>query len=288
MEEIVHSLCPNLITNLYVMVDELLPVEEKPLGGRPKLMSDSELVTALIWNSLTVKSKTIVDLHKWLNFYHSNDFKKIPHYSAFERECLNIIPLLLFAIKSLLLDKTEIRFIDSTMLEVCKLQRADDHKVCRGIAAFGKNHQGWHYGFKLHASIDIHGRLCGLCFTPANIHDSRPEPVILNEHTKIAVGDGTYNGRAMNNYIFEEYGTIVIAPPHPKQNKKLITEWQLLLLQMRSKIECTFDFLKNHLNLVSSFPRSPRGYLFHYLRIILGYQVMTVWVFGITASWNLK
>jgi len=258
------------------MVDDLLPREEKPLGGRPKLLSDPELVTVLIWNCLTVRSKTMVDLHKWLLLYHHNDFKHIPHYSAFVDQCLSTIPLLIFSIGSLLLDKTAIRFMDSTMLEVCKKQRADDHKVCKGLAAWGKNYQGWHFGFKLHASIDIQGRLCGLYFTPADVHDSRPEPFILNEYCRIAVGDGAYGGRAMNNHIFEKYGAIVIAPPHPKQNKKLVAKWQQLLLEMRSKIECTFDYLKNHLGLVSSFPRSPRGYLFHWLRIILGYQMMTV------------
>lgn len=269
------SLCPNLITDLFVMVDDLLPKEEKH-AGRPSKMADSELVCALIWNSLTVRSKTIKDLHNWLMLYHQTDFKHIPRYSAFVNQCLNTIPQLMFAIKSLLLDKTAIRFMDSTMLEVCKYQRADSHKVCKKIAAFGKNYQGWHYGFKLHASIDIQGRLCGLYFTPANIHDSRPEPYILNKHTRIAIGDGTYGGKAMNDHIFEKYGTIVIAPPHPKQNKKLVAKWQQFLLNMRSKIECTFDYLKNHLGLVSSFPRSPRGYLFHYLRIILGYQVATI------------
>jgi hypothetical protein len=115
-----------------------------------------------------------------------------------------------------------------------------------------------------------------LAISPANEHDSRAEPYILNEYTKLAIGDGTYGGKAMNDHIFEQYGTIVIAPPHPKQNKKLMTRWQKLLLEMKSKIECTFDYLKNHLGLVSSFPRSPRGYLFHWLRIILGYQIMTV------------
>ena len=262
----------NFITDLFVVIDDLLPKEE--VGkGRPKLMQNSELITALIWNSLTVHSKTIVDLHKWLLLYHQNDFKKIPHYSAFERQCLNTIPLLIFTIRTLLLDKTSIRFMDSTMLEVCKLQRADDHKVCKGLAKFGKNWQGWHYGFKLHASIDAAGRFCGLAISPADTHDSRAEPYLLNKHTKLAVGDTTYGGKAMNDYIFEQYGTIVIAPPHPKQNKKLMTKWQQFFLNMRSKIEASFDYLKNHLGLVSSFPRSPRGYLFHWLRIILGYQM---------------
>jgi len=27
------------------------------------------------------------------------------------------------------------------------------------MATFGRNHQGWHYGFKLHVSVDLEGRL---------------------------------------------------------------------------------------------------------------------------------
>jgi hypothetical protein len=50
--------------------------------------------------------------------------------------------------------------MDSTMLEVCKLVRASRHRVALGIAAFGKNHQSWHYGFKLHAAINPQGQLC--------------------------------------------------------------------------------------------------------------------------------
>lgn len=264
------------ITDLYCLVDDLVPRSQKPLGGRPNLMTDSELITALVWNTLKIKSRTLKDLHQWLWDYHKSDFPKIPKYNGFIEQCQRVIPQLVFVIQSLLLNKTAIRFMDSTMLEVCKNQRAQDHKVCKGLAAWGKNHQGWHFGFKLHASIDIKGRLCGLCLTPADVHDSRPEPVLLNRYAKIAVGDSTYGGRAMNEYIFEQYGTIIIAPPHFKQNKKLMAKWQHFLLEMRSKIECTFDYLKNHLGLISSFPRSPKGYLFHWLRIILGYQMMTV------------
>lgn len=265
------------ITDLYVLVDDLVPKEEKKSsGGRPCKMSDSEMITTLIWSSLTTKQKTIKDIHNWLLLYHQNDFRHIPNYSAFVDHCLRLIPTLIFVIKTLLLDETSVRFMDSTMLEVCKLQRADDHKICKGLAAFGKNWQGWHFGFKLHASIDIVGRFCGLAISPANEHDSRAEPYLLNENTKLAIGDTTYGGQAMNDFIFERYGTIIIAPPHPKQNKKLISKWQQFFLNLRSKIEATFDYLKNHLNLVSSFPRSPRGYLFHWLRIILGYQIATI------------
>jgi len=180
-----------------------------------------------------------------------------------------------YAILEQLLSKdSPLRFVDSTMLPVCKLVRADHHKVARSIAKFGKNHQGWHYGFKLHASINHNGRLAGLALTPANVHDAQMMPSILNEKVKIAVGDTSYGASVMRRYLWETYGTFVLAYPHPKQNKKIMAYWQQVLLSLRPKIESVFDYLKEHLHLVSSFPRSVKGYLFHYLRVLLGYQIM--------------
>ena len=49
--------------------------------------------------------------------------------------------------------------------------------------------------------------------------------------------------------------------------------WQDALLSFRSKIESVFDYLKNHLHLVISFPRSVNGYLLQYVLVLIGYQV---------------
>ena len=65
-------------------------------------------------------------------------------------------PLMIFLLNDLL-QNDQLQFVDSTMLEVCTLKRADDHKVAKKLAKFGKNWQGWHYGFKLHATINIKG-----------------------------------------------------------------------------------------------------------------------------------
>jgi hypothetical protein len=146
--------------------------------------------------------------------------------------------------------------------------------VAKGIAQFGKNHQGWHYGFKLHASIDFEGRLSQVALTPANVYDAQMMPNILNEYAKVAVGDTLYGAKVMGKIIFERYGTIIIAPPFPKQRKKVMAKWQHDLLEYRSKIESVFDYLKEHLGLVSSFPRSIGGYLLHYLMVLVGYQVL--------------
>ena len=70
------SLQKHHITDLYVWVDDLLPKELKPLGGRPAILSDSELVTILLWNTIMVKQKTIRDIYQFINDYHKEEFPK--------------------------------------------------------------------------------------------------------------------------------------------------------------------------------------------------------------------
>jgi hypothetical protein len=219
-----------------------------------------------------VKQKTLRDVYEYSRIHLEGEFKNLPTYNAFLDQCHKITGILLFMLKKLLNTKSAIKFVDSTMLEVCKLQRADSHKVAKSIAAFGKNHQGWHYGLKLHAAFDINGFLCGFALTPANIHDAQALRVLSNKDTRIIIGDSAYLAKAMYEYIHERDGTIIITPPH-KQTKKIAAIWQNMLLNLRSKVESNFDILKNHLHLVSSFPRSVKGLLLHYARILLGYQV---------------
>lgn len=262
------------ITDVYCMVDDLVFEPLKPKGGRPPALSQSEVVTILIWNVLTVRQPTLKDLYAWIDRYHRLDFPTLPPYNRFVDHCHRSLPVLLMLLQQTLANDAPLKFVDSTMLEVCRLVRADRHKVCKNIANFGKNHQGWHYGFKLHASINAKRQLCGMLLSPANMHDAQAMPFILNHHTKIAVGDSAYGARVMGRHLFETYGTIVLAPPHYTQKRKILTSWQHKLLMLRPKIESVFGYLKQQLHLVTSFPRSIHGYLLHYIRILLGYQFL--------------
>lgn len=140
------------------------------------------------------------------------------------------------------------------------------------MAKFGKNHQGWHFGFKMHAAISFFKQLSSVVFTPANIDDAQTLPKLVKDYMKILVGDTIYGATMMRRYMWKTYHVLIIAPPYPQQKRKLASWWQVALLSMRSKIESVFDILKEHLHLVSSFPRSVAGYFVHYLRVLLGYQ----------------
>ena len=264
------------IISLYFWLDDLVPKPEKKTSGRPSILSDSELITILVWNTLAIKQKTLKDIYCWIKLDYRDEFPKLPTYAGFVQHAHRVLPLLILILNCLLDDQAGLKFVDSTMLEVCKLVRVETHKVAKDLAKMGKNHQGWHYGFKLHLAINHRRQLASLALTPADVYDAQVLPKLLNEYTKIAVGDSHYGASVMREYIFKTYGTVIIAPPHYKQRKKIMTPWQHKLLTMRPKIESVIDYLKEHLHLVSSFPRSVVGYLLHYVRILLGYQIMAI------------
>jgi hypothetical protein len=262
------------ITNLVGVVDTFLPRElPNPQGGRPVRLHRNEVVALLLFSSLTAPQRTLTGIYGWAQTNYYRKFQ-LPAYSTWMRKCHEALPAMLSLLDQLLVKDAPVRFMDSTMLEVCRLVRADRHKVAKGIAAFGKNHQGWHYGFKLHAAVNLSGQLCAVRFTPANEHDAQQIPYLVNDATRVAVGDGGYTAGVMSRKMWREHRTFVLSPPHPKQDRKVLERWQLLLLQARPKVECSFDYLKEHLFLASSFPRSVRGYFVHYVRILLAYQLL--------------
>jgi hypothetical protein len=141
--EVLHMRATPLhhIVNLYVWVCSVVPDEAKPRGGRPNLLRDSELLTLIIWNAVTeMFSPTLIHLYYWVRDYHLGRGKTIlhlPHYKGFVAQIHRIESKLQRLLQIVLVSTAPLRFMDSTMLPVCKL--ADRHKVAKGIAQFGKN-----------------------------------------------------------------------------------------------------------------------------------------------------
>ena len=279
-----NALRKDNIVDLFVWVEDNLPAElsysgSKQLGssdrsgGRPANLSVSETITILLFSSLTAHQKLLKGVWKWVITNHSDDFH-LPCYSKFVEHCHKSIPHLAYLLERTLEKDSPAVLMDSTMLPVCKLVRADRHRVARSIAEFGKNHQGWHYGLKLHVACNLKGKLSAVHLTPANFHDAQAIPKLVNDDTDIAIGDGGYNASVMRRQIWQKHGCFILAPPHFKQSKKVATKWQLAFLKIRPKVESVFDYLKEHLHIVTSFPRSLNGYLLNYLRNLLAYQVM--------------
>ena len=262
------------ITKLLAVVDVYLPRPAvNPLGGRPVILECNECITLLLFSSMVAPQRTLKGVYTWAQAFYYRRFT-LPSYKSWVRKCHQALPNMWQLLDRLLVKDTALRFVDSTMLQVCRLIRANRHQVARGAAAFGKNWQGWHYGWKLHAACNSNGQLAAVFFTPASAADSQQLPQLVNDATRVAVGDGGYTASVMGRKMWREHHTVILSPPHPKQRKKVMAAWQLTLLHARARIECVFDYLKEHLLLVTSFPRSVDGYAVHYIRTLLAYQLM--------------
>jgi len=115
------------------------------------------------------------------------------------------------------------------MLPVCWRGCANRHKVAKGIATFGKNWQGLHYGFKLHASIDYYGRLSAVWFTGANEADVLQLKHLVNTTTRVVVGDADFTASVTRRQLWRDYRCMVISPSRPRQIWTMAT-WQHMLL----------------------------------------------------------
>jgi hypothetical protein len=265
-------ICIQDITTLFVLLDDHLKGKQDNVG-RPAVLRDSEVLTMLLWCTLLLRQRHLKEIYGFISYYHKNEFPRMPAYKNFVLHAHRLIPTMFELLESGLA-VSPVQFVDSTMLPVCRLDRANSHRVAKGAAAFGKNHQGWHYGFKLHATVNTRGQLCGFYFTEAGFYDAQALPHLIRGKVKVMVGDGTYGAGVMRGKIWKAHGVFVIAPAHPRQRKKVMAKWQHRLLRARTKIEAVFDYLKNHLGLVTSFPRSVSGYFLNYLRHLLAYQMI--------------
>ena len=251
----------DFIIDLYVWLDDSL--EKQATTGRPPALPVSEMLAILIQSALTENHQCLQDIYDWVKRTYKN-FVLTAHRA---------LPTMTGLLNSLLASGSPLRLADSTMVPVCKPYRAQSHRVAKGVAKWGRNGQGWHFGFKLHLAINHLNQVTSLVFTPANQHDNQVMDQLVNCHTRILVGDRHYGGSVQRRRLWRLFGTLVVAPAQYKQNKRLLTDWYLQLLHKRPKIEAVFGLLKEKFRLVSSYPRSVAGYFVHYLRILLGYQV---------------
>ena len=129
----------------------------------------------------------------------------------------------------------------------------------------------------LHLAINRSNQITALTFSQASAHDSQHMEGLVNPATDTLVGDSHYGVGRWRQKLRRRYGVRVVAPPHYKQKQKLLTASDNRLLRARSKIEAVFGLLKGRHSLVTSYPRSIRGYLVHYLRSLLGCQLGRIW-----------
>src|SRR5689334_12921217 len=124
------------IVDLYTWVDDIIQQPNRPKGGRPAVLRDSEVITILIWNALTLHQKTLKDIYNWVARDQSHNFPKLPSYAQFDDHCLRLLPVMIWLLWQLLSTQAPFRLMDSTKLPVCRDHRAKRNKVAKEISGW--------------------------------------------------------------------------------------------------------------------------------------------------------
>lgn len=127
---------------------------------------------------------------------------------------------------------------DGKPIPVCKPIRHSRVRLMREDGAwFGKTSQGWFFGFKLHASININGHCVGGVLTPANYDDRQPAVALgLLSDGGVALGDLGYSGEPIAAEMAEEADMLLITKADAQEHKALVCS-------LRARVETFFSQL---------------------------------------------
>lgn len=239
--------------------------------GRPRELSLSETATiALLKSAYGIPQ--LKQMYRLLSDRFASEFH-LPCYKNFVCVMNDYAPELLFMINLLLLMRNKnagvIKIVDSTAVPVCKNMRISSHKVMKDLATRYKTTTGYFYGLKLHVVTDEYGNLLKFCFTTANVDDRKILDHFLNLLSdSLVLADAGYVSKTLEKKALHNNNFLLTCVRN--NMKKLSTPLHIFLLNKRIHVEQFFSVLKDRFGLVTSLPRSVKGYLAHYIRAIFG------------------
>jgi hypothetical protein len=278
------------IVKLFVEIDDFCKVfvplwnkylitnREKKYKDRIDTLSNSEIMTLCILYQISGYKDFKRFYHNLLPFLRDY-FPNIPSYRrifVLQRK----IPILLLAfIQQQKGRETQIYYIDSTSLPVCKNQRIHRHKTFKSIAKRGVSSMGWFYGFKLHLIINDLGELINFKITKGNVFDNVP---ILELVSKIKLGGKLFGDKGylckeeVRNKLKDKYNIELITKSRKNMKNKqynTLSEEDKKLLNKRGLIETVIGEMKRLTNIVTSKIKNVFNYLVNIFSSIATYQI---------------
>lgn len=189
---------------------------------------------------------------------------------AMNKSAMLALRLLFLIMRIARKDAHLVKFTDATDIPVCLNKNAKRNRVMRGLATWGKSAKGFYYGLKMTLTRDAEGHMLGLNFSPANANDRDLFRKINADIHGIIVADAGYISKQLERDMNVDGERWCLIRPQ-KRMKKLATDWQLKLYDMRFRIEFDFRSLKMSHGLVSSLPHSIDGMIGNYLSALLSF-----------------
>lgn len=258
-----------LLTCVYVLVDDLLPVRRR--FGRPVRVSDSELICLAI-------AQVLLDCPQERRFLRlaanrlGHLFPYIPGQSGFNKRLRELAPQLLQTI-TLLASLSpsfcdRLRLLDSTPVRCAASPETVRRSALAGHGGYGycRSHSRWFWGFRLYLLCAPDGLPVGFELAAANA----PERVVATELLErvlrpgqTVICDKGFAGAEFEQLVSSLGGTI-LRPDRRDEQPRFGS-----LGGIRQWIESTFDTLKDQLSLERHGGRTLTGLVSRIARRLL-------------------
>ena len=256
-----------LLTALYVLIDDHVIISGPRRPGRPKKLSDAELVCLAVAQVLLGARSE----HHWLRMCYGrlgHLFPYLPKQPGYHKRVKAAAPLICKATLYLATQcpswGSDLRLLDATPIPCGTSRQTVKRSELAGWANYGycAAHSRWYWGLKLYLLATAEGMPVAWCLADPKIGEREVAAELLARARDtgalrpgvIVLADKGLAGRAMERYAADQIGVLLARPDRRDERRRFGS-----LAGMRQWIEATYGTLKDQLALERHRGRTPAG-----------------------------
>ena len=262
-----------LASNLTKKIDQKI---KKSNIGRKGILSRADYITmAIIKQERCIRTNK--DLYELIKYCMKIDFPAMPSYQQFckglESSFMYLVMIAQVLAQMNRSQEEDEYIIDASKMPICKIIYANQASLGQGLADYGKNLEGWFFGFKIHLIINKNMEIIAFKFTPASTSDiTALDEKMVAGLKGFLIGDKGYIS-SKKTELFLKNGLRLITRPRKNMKKTPITKRVLSLLSKRQRIETVFGQLKDNFMFVCRKVRSVQSFFAHSCAALIAYML---------------
>jgi len=256
-----------LLTALYVEIDDHVVPSGRCGPGRPKRLTDAELVCLAVAQVLLGARSE----HHWLRLCYGrlgHLFPYLPHQPGYHKRVKAAAPLIcqatLYLARLCPSQASELRLLDATPVPCGTSGETARRSELAGWANYGycAAHSRWYWGLKRYLISTAEGLPVAWCLADPKLGEREVAAELLG-HARdtgtlrdqmIVLCDKGLAGREMERYAADQVHMLLARPDRKDERRRFGN-----LAGMRQWIEAIFDTLKDQLGLERHGGRTPAG-----------------------------
>ena len=257
-----------LLTALYVLIDDHVIPPQQRGPGRPKKLTDAELVCLAVAQVLLGARSE----HHWLRMCYArlgHLFPYLPKQPGYHKRLKAAVPLIcqtiLFLATLCPSWADDLRLIDATPIPCGASRETARRSELAGWAGYGycAAHSRWYWGLKLYLITTAEGMPVAWCLADPKLGEREvAEELFGHAHDHgalrtgmVLVADKGLSGTELERFAADQIGVLLVHPDRQDAPKRRYGN----LAGLRQWIEAIYDTCKDQLNLEGHGGRTPTG-----------------------------